>query len=139
GDDVARPRIRPLVRAGELVEREGLADALAELVRHDVELQPQSVPGHRISGRRLEAAVAVLPLSPDGIEHEGHAVKYPLLGAANRRPERLELRDDALAQLVARPRERECDVSVQALQAAGAGARAADAEVELRPQRALLR
>src|SRR5579875_2916303 len=49
--------------------------------------------------------------------------------AAALRPERVELRDDPLAEEVARPRESERRVRVQALEAAAA-ARAADAEVE---------
>src|SRR4051794_35331325 len=52
--------------------------------------------------------------------------------AAAVRPERLELRDDAPAELVARLREREADVRVQALQRAGGAACAADAEIERR-------
>src|SRR5690242_17445609 len=48
-------------------------------------------------------------------------------------PQRLELRDDALAELVrAGMREREAGVRVQALQRARAGRGAADAELEAR-------
>src|SRR5262249_5440788 len=42
--------------------------------------------------------------------------------------------DDAFTQLVARPREGEREVGVQAFETAGPGTRAADAEVELRSQ-----
>ncbi len=42
------------------------------------------------------------------------------VGAAPRRPERLDLRQDPLAELVAGPREREGRVRVQALEPAGA-------------------
>jgi len=58
--------------------------------------------------------------------------------AAVRRPERLDLREDPLAELVAGPRERERGVGVQALEPTRSGAGAADAEVELRSQRTLL-
>jgi hypothetical protein len=48
-------------------------------------------------------------------------------------PERLDLGEDALAELVARLREREGGVRVQALEAAGVRALPADTELERGP------
>jgi hypothetical protein len=61
-----------------------------------------------------------------------------LLGAAAARPKRPELRDDLVAERVPRPRERKCDVCVQAFQAARIGRGAGDPAGERGPQRSLL-
>jgi hypothetical protein len=53
-----------------------------------------------------------------------------LCAAARVRPERLDLLRYPLAELVARVRQREADVRVQALQAPGAAPLAADTELE---------
>src|SRR5919201_2810338 len=58
--------------------------------------------------------------------------------ASVRRPQRLDLGEDPLAELVAWPSERERRVGVQALQPLRARSRAADPEVELGPNTALL-
>ena len=69
----------------------------------------------------------------NGVCGREHLVSTARLG-----PQRGQLGDDTAAELVARLRERERGVGVQALEAAGAR-RATDACVELRPQRPLLR
>src|SRR5262249_1818258 len=65
------------------------------------------------------------------------ARQYPSRRATNLRPEWVELGDNPVAEVVARAREREGDVGMQALEAACAGARAADPKVELRPDATL--
>jgi len=59
-------------------------------------------------------------------------------GTAARRPERVHLGDDPLAELVSRPRERESRVGVQALEPAGTGL-AADTAGQLRTESPLFR
>src|SRR5262249_8205198 len=63
----------------------------------------------------------VLPVPPGALYVSGHEGFLSGLGtAAVARPERLELRDDALAERVAGAREREGDVRGQALEVLGA-------------------
>src|SRR5207253_9993210 len=86
----------------------------------------------------LEAAVGVIPLGPRVVDLDHAVMLVNRRTAARGRPQRLDLGEDPLAEQVARPREREGGVGVQALQTARTGARAGDAEVELRSQRPLL-
>jgi hypothetical protein len=66
-------------------------------------------------------------------------MKYPSLRAANGRPARFDLGEDALAEVVARASESERNMRVQALQAACSGTRTSHAEIELRANPSLLR
>ena len=139
-DCVVHPCVRALVCGGQLVQREGLSDPPPELVRHDLELCEQTLTGYRIACRGLEAAVALLPLTPHGLGHCRHGRRnYPLLRATNTGPRCIELREHSLAQLVARPRQSKSDVGVQTLETARTGSGSADTELELGPNGALLR
>jgi len=139
GNGVADPDLRSVVHGRQLFQREGLPDATAKLCRHDFELRGQPVGSYGVTRRRLEAAVAVLPLSPCDVDHYRHGRRtYPLRSAANRRPRGIYLGEDPLTQLIARTGERERHVGVQALQAPGPGVRTANAEVELWSQLSLL-
>ncbi len=79
----------------------------------------------------LDAAVSVLPLLACELDVHAQGVQQESGQSGG------QLGEDAVAELVARPRERERGVRVQALQAAAAR-RAADAGVELGPDAALL-
>ena len=128
GNRVAYPCLGPVVDGHQLLEREGLPDATAQFSRDNLELRGQAVSGHGIARRRLEAAVAVFPLSSRDVDHYRHGRRtYPLRGAANRRPRWTCLGEDPLAQLVARTGQRERHVRVQTLHAPGTGARTAHA------------
>jgi len=134
GHDVPDPGLRAVVEGHELLQGEGLADAAAELSSHDLQLHVQPVRGYGIARRRLEAAIAVLPLSSRNVDHYRHGRRtYPLRRAANRRPRRIDLGEHLLTQLVAGTGQRECHVCVQTLESSGLRARAAHPEVELGP------
>ena len=68
------PVVRAAVRRRELVERERLPDALAQLVGDDVELREQAQPQDGIASRVVEAAVSFFPLLADGFE-DGHGAR----------------------------------------------------------------
>ena len=97
---------------------------LAELVEHEIEeLEQLPVPAPVLAGG-LEPATPLLPLLARDLD-------LAHLGAASLRPERLDLREDPLAELVAGTGEGEGDVRMEALEAAAAP-RAADAVLERR-------
>src|SRR5262249_43441878 len=132
GNRVAHPLVRLRIPGREVLEGERLADTLPQLVGDDFELEAQPVGGDTIARQVLKAAVAVFPLPAHDLEYRSHPrPQYLSRGTANLRPQRLELRENSIAELVAGLRERERDVGVQAFETAGARACAADAEVQL--------
>ena len=60
-----RPALGVGVRLREVVEREGLAHALPKLGRHEVQLVEEGGVAVRIVGKRVELALALLPLVQD--------------------------------------------------------------------------
>ena len=113
-DGGSHPVVSASIRARELVERERLADALAELVGNDLELREQPWARDGVTNQLVEAPVRFFPLLPDGFERE-HGRRM-LLRTTRGGPERLQLLDDLLAELVAGTCECEGDVRMEALE-----------------------
>src|SRR2546423_11831449 len=69
-DRGAHPIVGMGIGGRELVERKRLADALAELVGHDLELREQAWTRDGIAHQFLEATIPFLPLPADGLERD---------------------------------------------------------------------
>ena len=86
----------------------------------------------RVAGRELEAAIPVLPVAPGAFDGGAHAASCSAVRAAAVGGKRLrDLGENELSDAVARLRERERDVGVEALELRRV-ARAADPRVERR-------
>src|SRR5262249_61112423 len=111
------PAISLGVGAGELVERECLADVPAQAVQDELDLVEQEGVPARVGRGRFQAAVAVLPLAASCFQRRQRHSPMLLSGRAAllRRPDRLDLRQTPLAEGVAGPREGERRMGVKAL------------------------
>src|SRR5262249_50736234 len=72
-EEVARPVVGAVVRAGELLQREGLTDPPAKLARDELDLRGETRVGRRVRAHALESACSILPLLARELDVHGGA------------------------------------------------------------------